>query len=134
MKEKIVKLINEGDLLFKEESYLDAIDKYKEANNYINDDTFDLYFADIQISIGDSYFKLKDCDNALNHFFEALKDSDVENSSFVMLRLGQCIGTNGDIDKAKFYFLKAYQIDGEDAFYGHEELLPLIDDVLSEDK
>ncbi len=48
-----------------------------------------------------------------------------------MLRIGQCIGANGDLEKAKLYFLKAYQIDGENAFYGHEELLSLIDDVLN---
>ncbi|MFV0425251.1 MAG: tetratricopeptide repeat protein [Bacilli bacterium] len=131
MKKQIVDFINQGDLLFKEEKYVEAIEKYKQAQNLINEETFELYYADVEISIADSYFKLKDCENAKQYFMNSLKDPDVENSSFVMLRLGQCIGALGDIEKAKFYFLKAYQIDGENAFYGHEELLSLIDDVLN---
>ncbi len=130
MKKEIVEFINQGDLLFKEENYTEAISKYLEAEKLISEDTFDLYYADIEISIADSYFKMKDCDNALKYFMNSLKDSDVENSSFVMLRIGQCIGALGDLEKAKFYFVKAYQIDGEEAFYGHEELLSLLDDVL----
>lgn len=130
MKKQIVDFINQGDLLFKEEKFTEAIAKYIEAEKLIDEETFDLYYADVEISIADSYFKLKDCDNALKYFMNSLKDSDVENSSFVMLRLGQCIGALGDIEKAKFYFIKAYQIDGENAFYGHEELLSLIEDVL----
>ncbi len=131
MKQKIVKYINEGDDLFKNEKYNEAIEKYKAAEDLINDETFELYFADIVISIGDCYFKLKDCDNALEYFYKSLKDSDVENSSFVMLRIGQCVGALGDLEKAKFYFVKAYQIDGENAFYGHEELLSLVEDALN---
>ncbi len=130
MKKEIVEFINQGDTFFKEEKFNEAIEKYKQAGKLINEDTFELYYADVEISIGDSYFRLKDCDNALKHFMNSLKDSDVENSSFVMLRLGQCIGALGDIEKAKFYFVKAYQIDGENAFYGHEELLSLVEDVL----
>lgn len=130
MKRKIVDFINQGDTFFKEENYNEAIKSYIEAEKLIDDETFELYYADIEISIADSYFKLKDVDNSQKYFFNALKDSDVENSSFVMLRLGQCIGAQGDIEKAKFYFLKAYQIDGEDAFYGHEELLSLVEDSL----
>lgn len=131
MKRKIVEFINQGDVLFKDEEYAKAIECYKNAESLIDDETFDLYYADIEISIADSYFKLKDVENSQKYFFNSLKDSDVENSSFVMLRLGQCIGALGDIEKAKFYFLKAYQIDGENAFYGHEELLSLLEDELN---
>lgn len=130
MKKQIVEFINQGDTFFKEEKFNEAIEQYIEAEKLINDETFELYYADVEISIADSYFKLRDCEKALKYFMNALKDSDVENSSFVMLRIGQCIGANGDIEKAKLYFLKAYQIDGENAFYGHEELLSLLDDVL----
>ncbi len=130
MKKEIVEFINQGDLLFKEENFKEAITKYAEAEKLIDETTFELYYADVEISIADSYFKMKDCDNALKHFMNSLKDSDVENSSFVMLRIGQCIGALGDLEKAKLYFLKAYQIDGAEAFYGHEELLTLLDDVL----
>lgn len=60
-------------------------------------------------AIGDTYFKLKQFEQAAESLTSALYCPESDKSPFLQLRLGQCLYELGRIPEARKYLLHAYQ-------------------------
>lgn len=117
--EKIDALSEEGNELFDEEKFAEAIAVWEKALSLVPEPQ--QFYSEsnwLETSIGDAYFALNDFNTALTHFENAkgnIAESGYDNP-FVCLRLGQCYWETQDFANAKEFLLRAYMFEGEEIF------------------
>jgi tetratricopeptide (TPR) repeat protein len=72
-------------------------------------------------AIGDTYFRLAQYDQGREALTSALHCPNTGKSSFVHLRLGQCLWELGQADKAQQSLLQAYQVGEVKLFDAEDE-------------
>lgn len=122
--DKIEELSEQGNEYMDEENYSDAIKVWKQALSLIPNPQ-NVYSESqwLETSIGDAYFLSENYTNALAHFQNAknnLEENAFENP-FIMLRLGQTLLENQQIEEAKEFLLRAYMFEGEEIFESEDE-------------
>lgn len=130
--EKIQNLCEIGDELAEGEQYGKAIDKYTKALKLIPEPKY-IYEAStwVYTAIGDSFYLAEDFENALDNFNQALKCEGGLGNPFIVLRIGECFYELDNIERAKYFLLQAYMIEGEDVFSEEDEkYFKLIGDMI----
>ncbi len=121
--------IKEIDKLYMEQQYQQALEQYMQLTEQFNDLNLE-QCAQLNLAIADCHYSLKNIEEALQYFMKTLLDEDMQCSSYVNFKLGMCLHELGDVGKAKFYLLKAYEIDGEQAFSENENMIKLIEEII----
>lgn len=131
---QIIKLCNEGNRLFENEHFDQAIPKYNNALNLVPSPKNQWEASTwIYTALGDSYFFKKNFEKATNFFYEALNCPDGLKNPFILLRLGESLFECDEIYKAKNFLLKSYFLEGEDIFAGEDKkYFDLIKDIIVE--
>lgn len=72
----------------------------------------------LETSIGDAYFMLNEYKDALVYFQNAMAniEENAYGNPFIMLRLGQILLENQQLEEAKEYLLSAYMLEGAEIF------------------
>lgn len=120
-------LKEEADILFDSEKYDKALSVYLEAEKFTLNQ---MEKCENYLAIGDTYYMLSDYENALAYLFKTFEDEAIANSSYVNYRIGKCFQIIGDVGKARLYFLKAFEMDGELAFVDDMDTLKLIEEII----
>ena len=122
--ERIEELSEQGNDLYDEENFNEALVIWKEALDLIpapqNSYAETLW---LESSIADIYYQLGDWAQALQHFINAkgnLETNAYENP-FIMLRLGQIYFNLGELDEAKEYLVRGYMLEGEELFEDEDQ-------------
>ena len=122
-KKSIDEYAEEGNKLFDEGEYSQAIRKWQEGlgalDKPLNAQSEAVWF---QTSIADAWFMLGEYDKAYPYLCEARSNITGEGYTdpFVMLRLGQCSYELGKEDAAE-YLMRAYMLAGEEIFECDDE-------------
>ncbi|KIY37963.1 hypothetical protein TZ03_25210 [Pseudomonas sp. 10-1B] len=117
--EKILALIEQGNLLMDKGEYPRAVEVYRAALMELpQPHTQWEAFVWLKASIGDAFFLMEEYDVAAEEFFDAMNGVDGSYNCFVLLRLGQCLYQRAD-PAALDYLCKAYFLEGDDIF-SHE--------------
>lgn len=110
-------LCEHGDTLVSMKEYSFAISKYYEALSLIPDPKKEYKAATwIYTSIGETYWKQRDFNNAGMAFLKAVKSVGGKQIARVNLRLGECLYECGDSVHSTEYLCQAYMLEGENAF------------------
>lgn len=132
-KKSIDDYAEEGNKLFDEEQYTQAIQIWLEGLNSLkrplNEQSEAVWF---QTSIADAWFMLGEFEKAYPYLWDAKSNISGEGSTnpFVLLRLGQCSHELGK-DDAMEYLVRAYMLAGEEIFgYDDEKYLKLVKEVI----
>lgn len=76
----------------------------------------------LQAAIGDAHYAMGKPDKALYFFLKAYTFADPEEATpYLLLRLGQTYRRTGDMEKAREFLLRAYQLEGKDLFNEDQE-------------
>lgn len=114
--QEIVALTNEGEVLFEEEKYQLAIEKYLMAFDKLPDPYAEYEASSwILTAVGDSYFLLEAFQEALTNFKHAESCAGGENP-FIWMRIGQCYLELENNETARAYLMRAYALEGEEIF------------------
>ena len=122
-KKSIDEYAEEGNKLFDEGEYSQAIRKWQEGlevlDKPLNAQSEAVWF---QTSVADAWFMLGEYDKAYPYLCEARSNITGEGYTdpFVMLRLGQCSYELGKEDAAE-YLMRAYMLAGEEIFECDDE-------------
>ena len=122
-KKSIDEYAEEGNKLFDEGEYTQAIRKWQEGlellDKPLNAQSEAVWF---QTSVADAWFMLGEYDKAYPYLCEARSNITGEGYTdpFVMLRLGQCSYELGKEDAAE-YLMRAYMLAGEEIFECDDE-------------
>ncbi|WP_294469439.1 hypothetical protein [uncultured Ruminococcus sp.] len=122
-KKSIDEYAEEGNKLFDEGEYSQAIRKWQEGlellDKPLNAQSEAVWF---QTSVADALFMLGEYDKAYPYLCEARSNITGEGYTdpFVMLRLGQCSYELGKEDAAE-YLMRAYMLAGEEIFECDDE-------------
>ena len=122
-KKSIDDYAEDGNKLFDEEKYLQAISIWLEGLNSLNKPlNMQSEAVWFQTSIADAYFMLREYEKAYPYLWDAKSNISGEGytNPFVMLRLGQCSYELGK-DDAVEYLMRAYMLAGEDIFESDDE-------------
>jgi len=122
-KKTIDEIAEEGNALCDQGKYEEAIEVYKQGFTLLPEPlNAQSEAAWFQISIGDTYFLMKQFDKAYNYLFEAVSNLSGEyvDNPFVLMRLGQS-AYELNKDNSREYLLKAYMLEGEDIFEDQDE-------------
>ena len=122
-KKSIDDYAEEGNELFEEEKYLQAISIWLEGLNSLNKPlNMQSEAVWFQTSIADAYFMLGEYEKAYPYLWDAKSNITGEGytNPFVMLRLGQCSFELGKDDAAE-YLIRAYMLAGDDIFESEDE-------------
>jgi tetratricopeptide (TPR) repeat protein len=113
----------EGNKLFDEGEYLQAVSIWLEGLNSLNKPlNMQSEAVWFQTSIADAYFMLGEYEKAYPYLWDAKSNITGEGytNPFVMLRLGQCSFELGKDDAAE-YLIRAYMLAGDDIFESEDE-------------
>lgn len=122
-KKSIDEFAEEGNALFDEEKYDQAIQIWQEGLNSLdqplNAQSEAVWF---QTSIADALFMQGKYEEAYGCLFDAKSNISGEgcNNPFIMLRLGQCSYELGKEDATE-YLLMAYMLEGKEIFEDDDE-------------
>lgn len=122
-KKSIDDYAEEGNELFEEEKYLQAISIWLEGLNSLNKPlNMQSEAVWFQTSIADAYFMLGEYEKAYPYLWDAKSNISGEGytNPFVVLRLGQCSFELGK-DDAVEYLIRAYMLAGKDIFESEDE-------------
>lgn len=72
-------------------------------------------------AIGDTYFKLKHHEQAIESLISAMHCPGGDKSPFVYLRLGQCLWDTGRESEARKYLFKAYRLSNGGTLFERED-------------
>lgn len=120
--DRIDQYCEQGNELFDENKYLDAIAVWQKAFDAIPD--LDEGWSEalwLKVSIGDSYYMIDEYEKSLDAFLDALNYPEAIDNPFIHFRIGQCYYELGDKDYSKNSLLKAYMLAGKEIFDEHEE-------------
>jgi tetratricopeptide (TPR) repeat protein len=110
-------LSEEGNLLFDEQRFEEAIDCWQRALRRLPAPQVDWEAAMwLCASIGDAHFQLGQFENAKCALLDALSAPDGNANPFVLFRLGQTHLRLGDHEQATDFLLRAYMLDGQNIF------------------
>ncbi len=126
----VIELLNQGDKLFRDKMYFDAIDVYKKADEQVSSDDNICLYSDVKIAIGDALYHIFEYEMALEYFVKAFENENYYDNPYLNLRVGQCYFHLKNTRRAKFYINKAYEIDGEELFKNNQEALNLIKELM----
>ena len=113
---KINTLAEEGNRLFDQGKYTQAIKKWQSALPLLPSPRSQYEAAMwLNASIGDAYYQLNAFDKAKEAFFDALNFPDA-NNPFAYYRLGQIAYKEKQTPEALDYFTRAYMLDGKEIF------------------
>lgn len=114
---KILEFSERGNGHFEKKEYGEAIDEYHKAFDLIPE-PFEKYAAStwLLVAIGDTYFLMKDYDEALHALEEAMYCPDAIGNPFIHLRLGQTQFELGKLESAKDELARAYMGGGKSIF------------------
>lgn len=117
--EQIEELSESGNSLFDTEDYVNAIEVWQQALSLIPHPQHTYAESQwLETSIGDAYFLVEEHGKALTCFHNAaanVEENGYENP-FIMLRLGQTLWENNQLEAAKEYLLRAYMFEGAEIF------------------
>ena len=114
-------LCEHGDTLVKMKEYSFAISKYYEALSLIPDPKEEYKPAAwIYTSMGETYWKLKDYNNAGMAYTKARRCEGASQNAIVNLRMGECLYECGYKNHAAEFLCQAYMIDGTSVFEGED--------------
>jgi len=110
-------LCEQGNVLFDENKFAGAIDKWLAALRLLPEPRAEwAAYAWLSASIGDAQYQLSRWDAARESFYDALNSEDGRANPFVHYRLGQCWLKAGNEEEGLASLLQAYMLDGEDIF------------------
>lgn len=113
---EIKRLSAEGDVFSEEQSYKEAISKYREAFEFVPEPKNEWEASTwLLAAIGDVYFLSGNYQPGIDVLNYALYCPEGSNP-FIHLRLGQCELENGNKDQAAEQLTKAYMLEGKDIF------------------
>lgn len=119
--DEIEKLSEEGNQLFDEDEFSDAIVKWNKALQMVPDPKKDWEaYVWLNASIGDAYYHDGEFRMAKDAFLEALNGPDGHSNAFIQYRLGQCEYRLDNAGRATEYLLRAYMLDGAAIFEAEE--------------
>ncbi len=129
---KIVELCENGDKYADKDEFDKAIQNYLGALELIPEPKVDWEASTwIYTALGDACYHKKDYLRGSNFFYDALNCPDALGNPFILIRLGQCLYEQGDIEKSKEYLLRAYMMEGDDIFDEEDDkYLKVISDLL----
>lgn len=114
---ELLSLCDEGDTFVEQGCYDKGITKYEEAlallptpNNQFEATTW------VYAAIGDAYFLKGDFEASRKHFVEALNYRGGMTNAFILLRIGQCWYHANNLEKAKKFLIRAYNLEGNELF------------------
>jgi tetratricopeptide (TPR) repeat protein len=115
---KIEELCDEAEVLFEAEDDGGAVDKYQAALDLIPGKDKLRYAESIPplIGMGELLFVNEQYEEALEMFRRAKNCPGGSDNGFIMLRYGQCGFEVQEPETAKAGLLKAFELDGEEAF------------------
>ena len=124
--------MDNGDSAMEAESYDTAVAFYQQALDKIPEEKHDWEISlHVYTALGDAYFMMRDFENAIYSYNQALQCPDGTVNGYVWLGIGQAFFEIGEIDKAKNALLSAYMLEGEEIFEGgNQEYFQLIEDVV----
>ncbi len=122
----VLELLNEGDKLFRDKKFFEAIEIYKQAEELLSGEDDISTYSDVKIAIGDALYHVLEYRLALDYFINAFDNEAYYDNPYLNLRVGQCYFNLGDNGRAKFYIKKAYELDGDLLFENEQEALNLI--------
>lgn len=113
----ITKLSEQADALAENGDLDAALALYKNALNLVPEPKTDWEASTwLYASIGDTYFLLKDFENASRSLFEALNCPDGNANGFIYLRLGESQYELENKQGARENLLRAYMLEGDEIF------------------
>lgn len=130
--------ILEAEKAFSNDALDLAIDNYKKALTYTNYRKDEEQAARILVSLGDCFYLKKDYKEARRYYQKAFELPNGVSNAYVLLRMGELFFDEGNQERAKYYLLQAYLIEGAELFEDEDrKYLNLIKDeelVLLEDE
>lgn len=121
--DQVTILSEEGDSYIENDSYADAIKKYKSALNLLPAPKNQWEAATwLYVAIGDAFFFANDYQAAYDAFMDALNCPDATDNPFIHLRIGQALYHLGNEADAVASLLKAYILDGKEVFEAEDNM------------
>ncbi|MGG3193164.1 tetratricopeptide repeat protein [Priestia aryabhattai] len=120
--QQIVKLCEEGDQFAELKQMSEAIASYQRALELVPEPKEKWSAATwIYGTLGDTYFLIKNYEDAIRSLEYALRCPDGNENPFLLLRLGESFYELGEFEKAKAYLYKAYQIEDYKIFFQEDD-------------
>lgn len=115
--EEIEALSEAGNVLFDQERYDSAIEKWQQALDRVPAPRAD-WEASLWLcaSIGDAYYQKGQFDLAREFLLDAMNAPGGPSNPFVLFRLGQAEARLANAKASTDYLLRAYMLDGTDIF------------------
>lgn len=120
--ESIQEICAKGEDLAEAECYEQAIAEYEKALELVPEPKYD-FEASVWIyaAIGDAYYFMEEYGKALDAFMQARKCYGGLESSFVLLRTGECFFELEQYDKAREALIGTFMLEGEEIFESEDE-------------
>lgn len=115
--EKIKEHSDEGERLFYDGRFPEALEEYSKALDLIPEPK-QRWEASVWVlaAIGDCYFWLKDFGAALGCFRKLMVEYEEYGNPFTRLRYGECLYETGNEELAREHLLAAYAMEGKELF------------------
>ncbi len=115
--EKIKEHSDEGERLFYDGRFPEALEEYSKALDLIPEPR-QRWEASVWVlaAIGDCYFWLKDFGAALGCFRKLMVEYEEYGNPFTRLRYGECLYETGNEELAREHLLAAYAMEGKELF------------------
>lgn len=108
---RITRLAEEGDREGEKENWDGQIEKYLQAWELVPEPKYEWDGGTwITSGIAEGFFQKKNYQGAKPYFHEGLKCYRGEQHSFILLRLGEIYYDEGDLDQARQYLCRAWDI------------------------
>lgn len=108
--------ILEAEKAFSNDDLDRAIDNYKKALTYSNYRKDEEQASRVLISLGDCYYLKREFKEARRHYQKAFELPNGVSNAYVLLRMGELYFDEGNEERAKYYLLQAYLIEGAELF------------------
>ena len=115
--EKIKEHSDEGERLFYDGRFPEALEEYSKALDLIPEPR-QRWEASVWLlaAIGDCHFWLKDFGAALECFRKLMVEYEEYGNPFTRLRYGECLYETGNEELAREHLLAAYAMEGKELF------------------
>ena len=115
--EKIKEHSDEGERLFYDGRFPEALEEYSKALDLIPEPR-QRWEASVWVlaAIGDCHFWLKDFGAALGCFRKLMVEYEEYGNPFTRLRYGECLYETGNEELAREHLLAAYAMEGKELF------------------
>ena len=134
----IITLLNTGKELAIRERYEESISLYSKALELIPEPQIDYDINTwLHIEIGDSYYKLKDYENALIHYKNAYNSVEGVNDAYLWFCLGRLYYYLENMEDSKRCLIQSFTLEGDEYFVNQDDkFLDLIkqDVIIADDE